>query len=239
MKKLSGLIALLMCIVIGGVYANWAYAGSNDIQDRYKELSLGITDADQKNAAGEYTITSNVQFVIDQKEGTNHVAELRVESTDDTEAKLTITFTPNAAASVDIKKDGIKTEVAFTTGNPFLYKMDAQGNYDADIAEESATKVLGFKNESNGVFEEGNAIEWIKVDENEDGFAEYFYIEYSADKLLEEVFINTELPGGTLVLDTYVEYAAFQQALLHAGSVIVKVSDGIDVLSGSWAENLE
>ena len=233
MRKLSGLIALLLCVIIGGVYADWAYAGSNDIQDKYEELTLGITSADQKNAAGEYIITSNAKFVIDQKEGSNHVAELRVESTDAEEAKLTITFTPNAAASVDIKKDGVKTEVAFTAGSPFLYKMDAQGNYDSTIANESATKVLGFKNESNGVFEVENAIEWIKVDENEDGFAEYFYIEYSAEDLLKEVFISTELPGGTLVLDTYVEYAAFQQALLHTGNVIVKVSDGIDVLSGS------
>lgn len=45
MKKLSGLIALLMCIVIGGVYANWAYAQTDDIPDKYVELNITIPDA--------------------------------------------------------------------------------------------------------------------------------------------------------------------------------------------------
>ena len=237
MKKLSGLIALLLCVIIGGVYANWAYSASDDIQDKYLELSLGITEASQTGANGEYTITSNAKFVIDQKEGTNHVAELRVESTDSEEAKLTIKFTPFAAASINVKRDGVPTEVAFTTGNTFVYKVDSEGNYDSTIANESATKVFGFFNESDGAFNEENIITWTKVDENNDGLGEYFYVEYDAAALLEQVFLNPAIPGGNLVLDTYVEYAAFQQALLHAGNIIVKVSDGIDVLSGNGTVN--
>ncbi len=236
MKKLSGLIALLLCVVIGGVYANWAYSASDDIQDKYLELSLGITDASQTGANGEYSITSNARFVIDQAEGTNHVAKLSVESTDGQAAKLTVKFTPFAAASIDVKRDGVKTEVAFTTGNKFVYKMDSEGNYDATVTDENATKVFGFANESNGAFELENVISWTKVDENDDGLGEYFYIEYDADELLEQVFLNPAVPGGNIVLDTYVEYAAFQQALLHAGNVIVKVSDGIDVLASNQAQ---
>ena len=177
------------------------------------------------------------KFVIDQEEGTNHVAKLSVESTDTSEAKLTIKFTPFAAASIDVKRDGVPTEVAFTTGNAFVYKIDSNGNYDSTIANESATKVFGFLNESDGVFNSDSTITWIKVDENNDGLGEYFYIEYDAEALLQQVYLNTEIPGEKFVLDTYVEYAAFQQALLHAGNVIVKVSDGIDVLSGSGTQN--
>ena len=224
MKKISGLIALLMCVVIGGVYANWAYSANADIQDKFLELSLGITEASQTGADGEYHIESNAKFVIDQKPGTNHEAELRVESTDSNPAKLTITFTPNPSASVDVKANGVKTEIAFTTGAEFLYKIDSKGNYDATAGVE--TNVFEFANESNGAFEEENVIDWTPVDENGDDVVDYFKYEYDADALREQVMLSR-----TFVLDTYVEYAAFQQALLHAGNIIVKVSDGVGVLN--------
>ena len=225
MKKLSVLIALFMCVVIGGVYANWAYSASDDIQDKFLELSLGLTDASQTGANGEYTITSNAKYVIDQKVGSNHVAELRVESTDGEAPKLTVKFTPFDAASVTVKKSGVPTEIAFTTGSDFLYNIDNDGNYKADG---TPTEVFIYANESNGEFEEENAVDWIKVDEDEDGFAEYFYVEYDATALLQQVKLSREF-----VLDTYLEYAQFQQSLLHAGNVIVKVSDGIGITNSA------
>ena len=222
MKKLSGLIALLMCVVIGGVYANWAYSQTDDIQDKFAELNLGIADASQSGVNGEYEITSNATFKIYQKEGTNHEAELRIESSDDQDPILTIKFTPTASASVDVKANGVPTEIAFTTGSPFVYKMDNEGNYSATGTE---TAVLGFKNESNGVFEEENVITWNKQ-LADDGSVEYFYVTFNAEQLAQEVFLT-----DTFVLDTYLEYAAFQQSLLHAGNIIVKVSDGQGVLN--------
>ena len=37
MKRLSILIALMLCVTIGGVYATWTYAGTNDIADAFAE----------------------------------------------------------------------------------------------------------------------------------------------------------------------------------------------------------
>ncbi len=34
MKKISALIAMFLCVTIGGVYATWSYAGTNDIADK-------------------------------------------------------------------------------------------------------------------------------------------------------------------------------------------------------------
>lgn len=232
MKKVSGLIALLTCVTIGGVYANWAYAASEDIQDKFVELSLGLADAKQDGANGTYEIISNVAFKIYQKEGSDHEAELRVESTDDQAPMVTVKFTPTASASVDIKNNGVDTEIAFTTSSAFVYKMDANGNYSETGTE---TPVLEFANESNGTFEanvgteaDGYTFTWQKqYEEGSTTDVEYFYVTFNAEQLLEQVHLSTT---KTFVLDEYKEYAAFQQSLLAAGSIILKVTDGHNVL---------
>lgn len=230
MKKISGLIALLMCVIIGGVYANWAYSKSEDIQDEFVELSLGLAGASQEGSDGHYTIETNASFKIYQKEGTNHMAEMRVETSDGSDAYLTVKFTPTSSASIAVKENGIPTEIAFTTSSPFTYKIDADGNYDSTIADEDATAVLEFANEANGAFQPN--VTWQKkwVNDIENGTVEYFYVTFDADELLQQVNLVELSENKTFVLDTYVEYAAFRDATLHAGSIIVKVTDGHNVL---------
>lgn len=228
MKKVGGLIALLTCVTIGGVYANWAYAKEADIQDQYEELSLGLAESSQSGTNGEYDIISNVKFTIYQREGSDHEAELRVESTDDKEPSVMVKFTPTDAAPVNYKKFGINTEIAFTSGNAFTYKMDNNGNYSETG---TATDVLKFKNKSNGTFEANvfatnteeigeNQQKWTMSDDGS-----YFYVTFTAEQLLEQVNLSQ-----TFVLDEYKEYAAFQQSLLAAGNIIIKVTDGTNVL---------
>ena len=40
MKKLSVLIASLLCVTIGGVYATWYYATSNNVGDKHQHIGL-------------------------------------------------------------------------------------------------------------------------------------------------------------------------------------------------------
>ena len=220
MKKLTCLISLLLCVVIGGVYANWAYSESEDIQDTYKELSLGLTESIQDGVNGEYVIETNASYIIDQKEGSDHVAELKVVSSNTEAPYLTVKFIPHDSASVDIKEHGVPTEIAFTTSAPFIYKIDGDGNYKADGTE---TAVLKFKNEANGAF--NSNVTWLEKLEDGTDKVEYFYVTFDAEDLLEQVSLTREF-----VLDIRSEYAAFQQSLLRAGSIIVKVTDGTNIL---------
>ncbi len=219
-KKVSCLIALLLCVVIGGVYANWAYSKSDDITDKFVELQLGIAGATQEGEDGVYEIETNASFMIYQKEGSDHVAELRIESNDSNAPYLRVKFTPNASASVQIKENGVPTEIAFMTSSPFVYKIDNLGNYSETGTE---TPVLKFANEANSEFNAN--VTWIEQKAAGSDEAEYFYVEFDEEALFEQVSLSQEF-----VLDIYKEYAAFQQALLKAGSIIVKVTDGKNVL---------
>ena len=43
-KSITMLIAFALCLTIGGVYATWSYAGTDDIADAYYESKVTITD---------------------------------------------------------------------------------------------------------------------------------------------------------------------------------------------------
>lgn len=73
MKKLSLLIAMILCITIGGVYAAWTYTNpAADITDKHLEnIAIHLPSAEQSGAAGEYTITTNVTHISIDQLGTN------------------------------------------------------------------------------------------------------------------------------------------------------------------------
>ena len=83
MKRLSLLVALMLAITIGGVYATWSYAGTDDIADAFAEAKVTITDAELTGANGTYKIEkidedyriilTVKEHVIDNK--TNKLAE--------------------------------------------------------------------------------------------------------------------------------------------------------------------
>ncbi|MBQ4097781.1 MAG: hypothetical protein IJC72_00590 [Clostridia bacterium] len=66
MKKFSALIALFLCVTIGGVYATWTYAGSDDITDALYEAKVTVTDAAYSGANGTFKVESNLVLEIDQ-----------------------------------------------------------------------------------------------------------------------------------------------------------------------------
>ncbi len=207
MKKLRILIALCMLLTVGGVYATWSYVGSTDIIDALTESKVTITDAVIEGTYGIYKIDSNLVLTVDQAND-NHEAELIFGSNNDQPIYLTVTFTPSVNAPNAIKENAIVSELYFGVTTPMQYKMDAEGNYDA---EGTAVDIFKFKNPSNGELD--NTFEWTK---NDDGTFTY---SLNADQLKEQISLSQ-----IFVLDIRTEHDAFRSAL--AGNIVARVTDG-------------
>ena len=207
MKKLSVLIALMLCITITGVYAAWSYAGTDDIADVFAEAKVTIADVELKGANGVYHITSNLVLTVDQA-NEEHEAELVFASNNDQPIELKVTFTPAANAPQAVKENAVLTEVYFGVTTAMQYKMDAEGNYSATG---TPTDIFKFSNVANGELDQ--PITWTK---NPDGT-----FTYTMDQAaLEEAIQLTQ----TFVLDLKTEHDAFREAL--AGNIVVRVTDG-------------
>ena len=197
MKKLSVLIALLMCVTIGGVYATWTYAGTTDITDGHKEIFVTIPDAVVEGTYGTYTVDTNVRLVVDDTDK-NHKAELVFESTDTNEVYLRVTFTPNeATATPAIKANAVPTELYFTTTTEMKY---------------DGVDIFTFKNPGNGTLD--NVFDWTKQD---DGSS--FTYELDLDDLKEQISLTKEF-----LLETKAKHDAFREAMV--GNIVARVTDG-------------
>lgn len=77
MKKISLLIALVLCLTISGVYATWVYSQSDDVADITGAKAITMTEATFTGTYGTYSVdSSNLTMVIDPKEGTTHTTSL-------------------------------------------------------------------------------------------------------------------------------------------------------------------
>ena len=67
MKKLSLLIASLLCVTIGGVYATWYYASSGKVESQHTHFALGITGTDTAGTYGNYyiNVNTNIKMWVD------------------------------------------------------------------------------------------------------------------------------------------------------------------------------
>ena len=70
MKKLSMLIAMILCVTIGGVYAAWTYTNPQaDITDKGLDTVIGVVlpSAEQSGAIGDFNVSTNlISMSIDQ-----------------------------------------------------------------------------------------------------------------------------------------------------------------------------
>ena len=107
MKKLAALIALALCVTIGGVYATWNYAqGSVASQSKY--ITATITDKVVDAASGTIAIdASEFKITIDDSNN-DHVAEVTYSGS------IKVTFTPTPGADADIVNNGIKLQYALS-----------------------------------------------------------------------------------------------------------------------------
>lgn len=210
MKRLSVLVALLLCVTIGGVYATWSYAGTDDIADAFAEAKVTITDVELTGANGTYKIESNLVLSIDQNpDNDNHEAVLLFESNNGQPIYLRVTFTPADNAPHSIKENGVPSELYFGTTVPMEYKMDAEGNYSA---EGTPTPIFTFSNPSDGNFSPN--VTWTR--NLEDGTFTY---ELNETDLRGMISLSQ-----TFILDIKSEHDAFREAL--AGNIVARVTDG-------------
>lgn len=207
MKKLSLLIALFMCLTIGGVYATWTYAGTNDIADVFAEAKVTIADVELTGANGVYKIESNLVLTVDQA-NEDHEAELLFDSNNSDPIYLKVTFTPAEYAPQAVKDDAVPTELYFGTTVEMKYNIDANGNYSATG---TATSIFTFSNPSDGIFSPN--VTWT---EQADGS-----FTYTLDQTALESMISL---SQTFVLDTKAEHDAFREAL--KGNIVARVTDG-------------
>ena len=207
MKKLSVLLALLLCITIGGVYATWSYAGTDDIADAFAEAKVTITDAELTGANGTYKIESNLTLSVDQAND-EHEAELVFASNNSDAIYLKVTFTPATNAPQNIKDNAVPSEFYFTTTTDMKYTMDAEGNYSATG---TATPIFTFTNPSDTVFSPN--VTWTKSGNS---------FTYELDEADLKSMISL---SQTFVLDTKAEHDAFREAL--NGNITARVTDGI------------
>jgi hypothetical protein len=200
MKKLSILIALMLCITVGGVYAVWTYAGTTDIVDKSVESKVVIADTKIETANGIYTIESNLVLTVDQAND-EHEAVLKFGSNNSEAPQLRVTFTANAHAPADVKANAVESDLKFGWTTPMQYKMDAEGNYDANGTSKNIF-----------VLTDHDDIVWEK-----DGNT--FVCVLDEDELKTHIQLN-----GTFKLDTKAEHDQFGEAL--AGNIKVTITDG-------------
>ena len=152
MKKLSLLIALILCVTIGGVYATWTYTETTNVADDTVNMSLNLTKATTDGSYGTYEITTSSDFamVIDPKEGTEHVTALYITG------DITITFTPAQYAPTDVKKNAVPSTFQFalssgTTTSGYT-AWDFEGQSMIALAHNDAEEIEWSEPDENGVF---------------------------------------------------------------------------------------
>ena len=208
MKKLSILIALLLCVTFGGVYATWSYALTEDIADAFAEAKVTIADAEFVGSNGTYKIESNLVLTVDQANDA-HEAELVFSANDSQPIYLRVTFTPAVNAPQKIKEEGVPSELYFGTTTEMKYKMDAEGNYSETG---TATDIFTLKDVANDELDVN--VTWTKQD---DGTFTY---------TLDEAALKEQIKlSQTFKLDLKSEHDAFRAAM--NGNIVARVTDGI------------
>ena len=103
MKK-TGLVAMLIiCLVIGGVYATWDYA-QGPVDPQTANLTVSVTDA-TTGTKGTIGISGQetIKIIIDD-DGTHHAADATGSG------QINIIFTPAEHADTTVTENGIKLE---------------------------------------------------------------------------------------------------------------------------------
>ena len=104
MKKISVLMALILCVTIGSVYAAWSYTGTT-VSSVDRTISHGMTTATTDGDVGIMPIVdNNVDVAVDQTAVGNYLAKLVITGS------VTVKFTPNPGAPENVINNAIDAE---------------------------------------------------------------------------------------------------------------------------------
>ena len=148
MKKLGILIALILCVTIGGVYATWTYTQNTDVADETINMTMNLTDVAYSGSYGTYKInTDSLKLNIDPKEGSTHTTALYIDG------EIIITFTPNSVAPEFVKENGVDSTFKFGLTNTNWTYDDGDGAKTLiTLAHEGAETITWGEPDDNGVF---------------------------------------------------------------------------------------
>ena len=111
-KRLSVLVALILCVTVGGVYATWTYAQSSGVTENINK-GVSLSPYETSGTLGIYTVDpSEFLILIDQTAVGDYTPKLDLSlASPDVDGTLNFKFTPNNTASDEIKTNGITSWV--------------------------------------------------------------------------------------------------------------------------------
>ena len=100
MKKFTVLVALILCVTIGGVYATWTYQGG-EVQELHQHFTVYMGAVDNDEAKGVLkTVTNALNIRLDDANN-DYTAEA------DVTGYLEFVFAPKKNASDSVREEGI------------------------------------------------------------------------------------------------------------------------------------
>ncbi len=189
------LVALVLCITVSGVYANWMYASSAGMSETVNK-GVSLTPKTESGTLGNYTILlSEVTLAIDQTDIGDYTPKLVFSKVQD-DGSMDFTFTPAVVASDTLKANGVTSYVTFSS---------TLAHNGEDLFTFPKTLVIG-------QIGSGEEYCWEK---NGDAFR----FSLPNDVLNEYIQL-----AYTHKLDTLAKYTAFEESL-GTGTVVITISN--------------
>ena len=201
MKKLSILVALLLCITIGGVYATWTYSGAIATQS-HKHMSVNLATATETNPKGIITNVYNSMDVL-INDGGSYVAVAQFSG------KMGFIFTPAVGSDSSVIQNGIKMAFKVEQHTPLKYN----GNNIFNVTVTTPT-VLG-----NGTKITSTNATTLNTEIDLSAYIDSFYIEVTSAEVASCVQI------ADITLPTYTDYTNFEAALIAGGALGITVME--------------
>ena len=128
MKKLSLLVALILCVTIGGVYATWLYPGET-VAPLATSLSHEMAGVEFTGSSGSYAAAANSLVInIDQESADSFNAVLAFNGS------VTITFTAHEQISDAAKAAALSPTITVTAADLNLAVYDSKSIYSVNDA---------------------------------------------------------------------------------------------------------
>ena len=198
MKRFAILMALILCVTVGGVFANWVYTEGTtaSVEDN---ITFGMSPATSTTARGVFTVgDNNLTMHIDQKAQKDYTAVLVIDG------QVKFTFTPDE--NYDMGGFSATFELSVATGsNVFAHTYDGTV-YDGSVAgEKSILKKF-----------DASAQTLTFTDTNSDGVYEAVV---TADMIKSLIELND------FSLDTYAEWDICNNSVKTFPKIAIKVVD--------------
>lgn len=201
MKKLTILVALILCVTIGGVYATWTYAGA-EVTSSHKHMSVNIASLGNATPLGEIVnVLNSMDVLLD--DGGSYVVKAVFSG------KMGFVFMPGPGAPQTVRDNGIELEFDVSQDTPYQYN----GSDIFSIVKSEKTS-LG---KGTKITDANKTTLCAGVDLSSYNGVNYvggFYVEVNAAKIDTAVAIDDYVDiNGTIVLDELAEYNAMKSAL--------------------------